>query len=143
MLDKIKWFWKYYRRYPYVLAVLLLLTPIQTVFQVAIPRMIDFTFDFLDTGKIPPDRLAGWLADIGAGFDLSPTISFGLAFVVLGLIASILYAYVQGHRAWMNLKLEWLFRQDAFNKITFKGPDFFNKFRTGDLVTRMTDDVAE
>jgi len=43
----------------------------------------------------------------------------------------------------MNIKLEWLFRQDAFNGITYKGPDFFNKFRTGDLVTRMTDDVAE
>ncbi len=143
MLDKIKWFWKYYRRYPYVLAVLLLLTPIQTVFQVAIPRMIDFTFDFLDTGKVPPDRLAGWLADLGARFDLTPSMSFGLGFVALGLIASILYAYVQGHRGWMNLKLEWLFRQDAFNNITFKGPDFFNKFRTGDLVTRMTDDVAE
>jgi ATP-binding cassette subfamily B protein len=43
----------------------------------------------------------------------------------------------------MNLKLEWLFRQDAFDRITLKGPNFFNDFRSGDLVTRMTDDVAE
>jgi ATP-binding cassette subfamily B multidrug efflux pump len=39
--------------------------------------------------------------------------------------------------------LEWAFRQDAFDGITSKGPDFFNRFHTGDLVTRLTDDVAE
>ncbi|RKX21850.1 MAG: hypothetical protein DRP51_03460, partial [Candidatus Zixiibacteriota bacterium] len=74
---------------------------------------------------------------------LSSAATFTLTLVALGLVASILYAYVQGHRAWMNLRLEWLFRQKAFNGITDKGPDFFNRFRTGDLVTRMTDDVAE
>ncbi len=55
----------------------------------------------------------------------------------------MLYAFVQSHRAWMNLRLEWLFRQDAFDDVTTKGPNFFNRFRTGDLVTRMTDDVAD
>ena len=143
MLDKIKWFWRYYRGYPYVLFVLLVLTPVQTVFQVSIPRMIDFTVDFLDTGQVPSDWLATQLDSWGAGFGLSPEITFGLSFILLGLIASVLYALVQSHRAWMNLKLEWLFRQDAFDDITSKGPDFFNRFRTGDLVTRMTDDVAE
>jgi ATP-binding cassette subfamily B protein len=43
----------------------------------------------------------------------------------------------------MNARLEWVYRQRAFNATTKMGPDFFNKFRTGDLVTRMTDDVAE
>ncbi len=143
MLDKIKWFWRYYRRYPYVLFVLFVLTPVQTALQVTIPRMIDFTVDFLDTGDIPSDNLAGWLAGLGGKLTLTPALTFGLGFIVLGLASTMLYAFVQGHRAWMNLKLEWLFRQDAFDGITSKGPDFFNKFRTGDLVTRMTDDVAE
>jgi ATP-binding cassette subfamily B protein len=43
----------------------------------------------------------------------------------------------------MNSRLEWHFRQDSFDRITHKGPDFFNKFHTGDLVTRLTDDVAD
>jgi ATP-binding cassette subfamily B protein len=43
----------------------------------------------------------------------------------------------------MNCRLEWHFRQHSFDDVTLKGPDFFNKFRTGDLITRMTDDVAE
>ncbi|UCE23767.1 MAG: ABC transporter ATP-binding protein [Candidatus Zixiibacteriota bacterium] len=143
MLDKIKWFWGYYRRYPYVLFVLLFLTPVQTVFQVSIPRMIDFTVDFLDAGEVPSDWLARHMAGLGHQIGLTPDLTFGLGFILLGLSATLLYAFVQSHRAWMNIKLEWLFRQDAFNDITYKGPDFFNRFRTGDLVTRMTDDVAE
>lgn len=143
MLDKIKWFWRYYKKHKYVLLVLLLLTPIQMSFQVTIPRMIDFTVDYFDTEKVSPDWLAQSISSAGEYFSLNPAISFGLSFMLLGLCASILYAFVQSHRAWMNLKLEWLFRQNAFDGITRKGPDFFNLFRTGDLVTRMTDDVAE
>jgi ATP-binding cassette subfamily B multidrug efflux pump len=143
MLDKIRWFWKYYRDYPYVLFVLLALTPVQTLFQVSIPRMIEFTIDFLDTGKVPDDWLAVQLNSLGRSLGLSPGLIFGLSFVGLGLCSAVLYAFVQSHRAWMNLKLEWLFRQDAFDNITHKGPDFFNHYRTGDLVTRMTDDVSE
>lgn len=143
MLDKIRWLWKYYRRYPYVLAVLILLTPIQAIFQVAIPRMFGFTVDYLQTDKLPQEGLGKWVADIGASMDLSPMASFGLSFMVIGLIATLLYAHIQCHRAWMNLKLEWLFRQASFDDASTKGPNFYTYFRTGDLVTRMTDDVAE
>jgi ATP-binding cassette subfamily B multidrug efflux pump len=141
--DKIKWFWRYYRHYGYVLAVLLLLTPVQAAFQVTIPRLIEFTVDFVKTGQVPSNAAAGRLVEFGAGLGFSTAATFTLSLIVIGLIASALYAFVQGHRAWMNLRLEWLFRQDAFNGITYKGQNFFNKFRTGDLVTRMTDDVAE
>ncbi len=143
MLDKIKWFWRYYRRYGYVLAVLLLLTPVQALFQVSVPRMIEFTVDFVKASKIPDNSVAVWLSNIGSDIGLSPATTFSLSLILLALIAVSLYTFVQCHRAWMNLKLEWLFRQGAFDKITARGPDFFNKFHTGDLVTRMTDDVAE
>jgi len=143
MLDKIKWFWKYYREYGYVLAVLVLLTPIQTALQVLIPRLIEFTVDYVKTGNVPSNSVAVMLSDFGATIGLSTVAIFALSLVLIGLCANSLYAFVQSHRAWMNLKLEWLFRQRAFDGITRRGPDFFNKFRTGDLVTRMTDDVAE
>ncbi len=143
MLDKFKWLWQYYKKHLGVLAVLIFLTPIQVVFQVSIPRMIDFTIDYMNEQRIPDDAFAEFLANIGAKFSLTPEISFGFSFIILGLIASVLYLIVQGHRAWMNVKLEWMFRQESFNSTTTKGPDFFNKYRTGDLVTRMTDDVAE
>ncbi len=142
MLDKIKWFWRYYRRYRYVLAVLILLTPLQAAFQVTIPRLIEFMVDYVKTGELT-NSIAIRLNEFGAGLGLTTAATFMLALIMIGFIASFLYAFVQGHRAWMNLRLEWLFRQEAFNDITGKGPDFFNRFRTGDLVTRLTDDVAE
>lgn len=143
MLDKFIWLWQYYKKHLGVLAVLIFLTPIQVIFQVSIPRMIDFTIDYMNTQQLPDDAFAEFLANIGAKFALTPDVTFGFSFIILGLIASVLYLIVQGHRAWMNIKLEWMFRQESFDSVTTKGPDFFNRFRTGDLVTRMTDDVAE
>ncbi len=55
----------------------------------------------------------------------------------------MIYLILQNSRAWMNVKLEWIYRQRGFDATTQMGPDFFNHFRTGDLVTRMTDDVAD
>lgn len=143
MLDKIKWFWQYYRNYKYVLVVLIFLTPVQTAFQVSIPRMIEFSVDYVKTGNISDNWAAEMLSDFGSGMGLSVVLTYTLTLILFGLCSNLLYAFMQSHRAWMNLKLEWLFRQKSFEGTTAKGPDFFNRFRTGDLVTRMTDDVAE
>lgn len=144
MRDKIKWIWRYYRDYPRVLIILLVVTPIQAAVAVMVPRMIGFTIDYLETGKVDSFWLAGVIAKLGnEWFGLEPIPSFALGFMVLGLTATGLYSFFQSTRAWMNCRLEMLFRQGAFDDITRKGPDFFNQYRTGDLVTRMTDDVAE
>ncbi len=143
MLDKIRWFWRYYRDYPHILLILLILTPIQAALNVTIPRLIGFTIDFLKSGTVPEQWLARGVSDTGAHYGLGTTASYALAFIILGFVSHALYATFQSSRAWMNCRLEMLFRQNAFDRITTKGPDFFNRFRTGDLVTRMTDDVAE
>jgi len=143
MLSKIKWFWRYYKKYPYVLAVLLLVTPIQRVMQVTIPRLIEFSVDLIKTGKVPDNKFANFLAEFGQRLGLSSAATFALGMIILGAVSTAVYSFVQSHRAWMNFKLEWLFRQDAFRGVLDKGPNFFNRFRVGDLVTRMTDDVAD
>ena len=143
MLNKFLWLWQYYKKNLGILSILIFLTPIQVMFQVTIPRMIDFSIDYMNEQKLPDDFFAVFLANFGAKFSLEPALTFGLSFVILGLISSLLYFTVQSRRAKMNIKLEWMFRQVAFDKATTKGPDFYNRFRTGDLVTRMTDDVAE
>ena len=143
MWDKFGWLLKYYRRHRYVLAVLVLLTPLQVAMNVAIPQLFGFTVDFLHSDKVTDHFLARWLTDGGEAFGLGPAASFGVAFILIGILSSAFYAFVQSHRAWMNVRLEWEFRQEAFDGLTHKGPDFFNRFRTGDVVTRLTDDVAE
>ena len=143
MLSKFKWLWKYYRNYKYVLFILLFFTPLQVLFQVTLARLIEFTIDYAKSGQVPVNNAAEWLNKMGNGFGFSTPATYSLALVIMALISASLYAWVQGHRTWMNIKLEWLFRQEAFSGITLKGPDFFNRFRTGDLITRLTDDVAE
>jgi len=143
MWSKMKWLLGFYKDYKHIVAALLILTPIQAAIQVLGPRLIGFTIDHLKTGETSEFWLAQLLANLGGRFDLNPSASFALGFIALGVVSFSLYACFQSMRAWMNIRLEWLFRQHAFDRITAKGPDFFNTFRTGDLVTRMTDDVAE
>ena len=143
MWRKIKWLWQYYRDYKYVLFVLIVVTPMFVAIQVSLPRVIEFIIDYIKTGAVTDDRIAVWLNSVGSSLGLPTMITFMIAFLSLGINVSFFYAFLQTHRAWMNMRLEWLFRQKAFNTITLKGPDFFNKFATGDIVTRLTDDVAE
>jgi ATP-binding cassette, subfamily B, multidrug efflux pump len=143
MLNKTKWLWRYYKKYPWVLIGLLLLTPIRQVFAVYMPRLIEFTLDYVKTGVVPNNGYATWLNNYGQSLGLSPIATFTIALVFTGFMAFVLYLTVQSIRTWTNLKLEWDFRQVAFNQITAKGPDFFNRFRTGDVITRLTDDIAE
>lgn len=143
MIEKLRWIARRYRGFRHVVVLLLVLTPIQLAIGVHIPRLVGFTVDAVKSGALPEHWLGRGVIELGARWGWSPTASLGVGFIALGLVASALYAYFQSWRAWMNVRLEWLFRQEAFDGVTGKGPDFFHRFRTGDLVTRMTDDVAE
>lgn len=141
MRDKILWFWSYYRNFKYVLAVLLILTPIQAAVQVYAPRLLQFSMDYVEKGTVP-DSAVSWLLDwLGSitGWGLEYVLP--TSFILFGVVSFVLYAFVQAHRTWMNRRLDWAFRQASFGTITTKGPNFFNKFRTGDLITRLTDDI--
>jgi ABC-type multidrug transport system fused ATPase/permease subunit len=46
-------------------------------------------------------------------------------------------------RAWVNLRIDTAVRTQVFASIQEKDHTFFNRFRTGDLVTRLMDDIAE
>jgi ABC-type multidrug transport system fused ATPase/permease subunit len=67
---------------------------------------------------------------------------------LLGILALIAFGrfiagFYPGFRAWMNLKLEKDVREKVFGSLLEKDYSFFGKFRTGDIVTRLTDDIAE
>ncbi len=60
--------------------------------------------------------------------------------VVVGIARSLSHLY-PGFRAMINSKLGMDVREHYFSVILEKGHRFFQKFRTGDLVTRLTDDI--
>jgi len=62
--------------------------------------------------------------------------------VALGVGNFLVYCFMMGARAWTNIRLERDIRQRMFEHIIRLGRSFFLKFRTGDIVTRMTDDLS-
>jgi ABC-type bacteriocin/lantibiotic exporter with double-glycine peptidase domain len=59
------------------------------------------------------------------------------------LVGRILAGFYPGFRAWMNNIIEKGVRERVFGSILEKDFTFFGKYRTGDLVTRLTDDIAD
>lgn len=142
MMKYVKWFWRYYRHHKQALITLLTLSFISSAFLVMRPILLKNIFDILESGETKPTKLA-FLSEFIEYLGQGEIANYVVMLILFGLAGFMVRSILVGHRAYMNIRLEWEFRQRAFNDITEKGPDFFNKFNTGDLVTRLTDDVSE
>ncbi|KPJ61213.1 MAG: hypothetical protein AMJ46_02600 [Latescibacteria bacterium DG_63] len=65
-----------------------------------------------------------------------------LILLLLGVTNFVVYSVMQGTRAWMNIRFERDIRQRVFTHLIHLGRNFFHKYRTGDIVTRLTDDIS-
>jgi ATP-binding cassette, subfamily B, multidrug efflux pump len=128
--EHIAWlaeYWKPHRRF---LIFLFLFTLVSSAVAIAYPlvfrKVIDGVYTVLETAKPENAQLYRLIG-------------------ILGLIAAgrLVAGFYPAFRAWMNLKLEKAIRGRVFGSILQKDYTFFGKFRTGDLVTRLTDDIAE
>jgi len=63
-------------------------------------------------------------------------------FMAIGL-AQLITGFYPAFRGWVNIRFEHLLRMKYFNTITDKDFTFFQKYRTGDIVTRLTDDLSD
>ena len=142
MMKHLKWFWRYYRNHKRALTTLLTLSFVSSAFLVVQPILLKNIFDILKSGETKPTRLA-FLSEFIDYLGQGEIANYVAMLVLYGLAGFIVRSILVGHRAYMNITLEWEFRQRAFGDITDKGPDFFTRFNTGDLVTRLTDDVSE
>jgi ATP-binding cassette subfamily B multidrug efflux pump len=137
-----RWLWGYYRKHKRALTFLLTVSFLSSAISVAQPILLKDIFDLLQSGTTRPTKLAFLSAWIEQATNGSIT-NYLVMLILIGVAGFVVKALLISHRAYMNIRLEWEFRQEAFNRITAKGPDFFNRFKTGDLVTRLTDDVSE
>lgn len=64
----------------------------------------------------------------------------GRAMIAVGIAQSMLYVFVQGTRTWMNAHIQQVARDRVYAAV-LRGR--LDGFRTGDLVTRLTDDLSE
>jgi ATP-binding cassette subfamily B protein len=127
--DRLRWLWRYWLPYRRVLVFLAFFTLVSTAVTVAYPLVV---------GRVL-DKLKVVLSGTG------PAGSIAQILLVLGgiLVGRFLAGWYPATRAMMNLRLEMGVREDAFAHLMRKDHRFGTKFRTGDVVTRLTDDVNE
>ncbi len=64
----------------------------------------------------------------------------GRTMMAVGLAQSALYIFVQGTRTWMNSHIQRVARDHVYNAVLV---GHVEGYRTGDLVTRLTDDLSD
>jgi ATP-binding cassette subfamily B multidrug efflux pump len=142
MLKYVRWYWRYYRSHKKALVVMMTLSLVTSGLLVIQPILLKNIFDLLQSGQIRAINLpyvSDFIQRLGGG----SITNYAIMLIAFGLTAFVVRTILVGHRGYMNIALEREFRQRAFEGATEKGPDFFTRFNTGDLVTRMTDDVSE
>ncbi len=124
--DRVRWILGHWSVYRGEVPLLLFLTLANAVVLVAYPFLLKRIIDGIEESLTP---IFIWQ-------------QVGLLFT-LGVVHFFIYATMQYRRAILNIRFEFGVRLRAFEHVLRLGPSFFSKFRTGDVVTRLNDDVSE
>jgi ATP-binding cassette subfamily B protein len=132
MSQKLRWIWDVWRPLRGWFWVLLALTGVSSAAALAYPLALKHLLDTVQ------EVLAG--ADPAAApARVRNTVLLLLAIGLTRIVAN-LYPATRGY---LNSKIDRRVREAAFAAILRKGHRFFLHFRTGDVVTRLTDDINE
>ncbi len=130
-LRYIRWIWRFWYPHRTWLLVLAFLTLLSSAVTIGYPLVFRYLIDALNSSLAKGNQ------------ELAKTTTWNLIGIiaVIGLARSLAHLY-PGVRAIINAMLEMDIRNYYFSRIIEKGYKFFQKFRTGDLVTRLTDDIG-
>jgi len=130
-MKHLRWIWSFWTPHRAWLTVLVFLTLLSSAVTIGYPLVFKYLIDEINKGLS------------AAAPEMAGTTTWSLVGIIaaIGLARSLAYLY-PGFRAMLNAKLEMDIRQHYFATILSKGYRFFQKFRTGDLVTRLTDDIG-
>jgi ATP-binding cassette subfamily B multidrug efflux pump len=79
----------------------------------------------------------------GTSPDATSIGRIGAWLLVVGVGQSALYVVLQGSRTLLNSRIQRATRTRVFDRLTRQDDAFYARWRTGDLVTRLTDDAGE
>ncbi|MCK9557469.1 MAG: ABC transporter ATP-binding protein/permease [Candidatus Cloacimonetes bacterium] len=133
MNKHIKWILKQYKAQIWFVLIMVVFTLVSSAVSIAYPiafqRMIDLLRDVLAN----PDKYPAPMIEV------NKVLVF---FLAIG-VAQFFTGFYPCIRAWVNLRFEHALRMLYFDFISRKDFRFFQKFRTGDIVTRLTDDLSD
>ncbi|MCX7834864.1 MAG: ABC transporter ATP-binding protein/permease [bacterium] len=118
------WLSRFWRQRRGLMLLVLSLTVLSIAVRTAYPLMFKFVLDTI-ASQAPTNVTRFWI----------------LFLIGVGTFQTIMFAVLPNTRAYGNLIFGKLMREQVFEKILQKGFDFFLKFRTGDVITRLTDDI--
>jgi len=127
--EHVVWLWAFWRPHRGVLVALALFTLVSATVAVAYPLVFRWVID----------RVSGIFEANGQAEGLNQVMLI-LGAILLGHFVARLYPAT---RAMVNARLERDIRDRVFSELMDKDYRFNNRFRTGDVVTRLTDDIAE
>ncbi|MEZ6184808.1 MAG: ABC transporter ATP-binding protein [Planctomycetota bacterium] len=125
--DKLAWLWRCWRPHRRWVPVLLFMTALSAAVTLAYPLVFGHVLE----------ELRG-LAEGASSDRVSDLVWLLIAVGLARAVASFYPAF----RALVNAGIDLTTRRDAFHDVLGKGPRFFTRFRSGDLVTRLTDDIT-
>ncbi len=120
------WLYRYWRSHKLKLLVLLIMTLVYTALAISYPIFFKMVVDGL-VNKLPAHQLNRYV----------------LYLLLLGAGAALVNWILMSTRGWTNMNIEAEFRNNIFANLTRLGPSTLSSYRTGDVVTRLTDDLAE
>ncbi|MBN1503730.1 MAG: ABC transporter ATP-binding protein [Candidatus Eisenbacteria bacterium] len=121
----MKWLFEIWRKKKRLAAFLVVMSVLNAALAVAYPYFLRAVIDGI-TSRASSEFIARNI----------------LYLIAVGFVNFVAYSFMMGTRAWTNIRLERDLRQRMFEHIIRLGRGFFQKFRTGDIVTRLTDDLS-
>lgn len=128
----LRWIQKIYAERGWLILFLLVLTLLSSAVAVTYPYL---SMKLLDT-------IQGLLEKPGIGDPMTEVNRLLMVFVAVG-IAGLVASLFPGIRGMTNSVFEHLIRMKYFKKVMGKDHAFFGKFASGDVVTRLTDDIYD
>lgn len=126
MFSTIKFIYPHWRAHARRMVAIVVLGLLSAALHTVTPLIIKHIIDGLKTHLSPEYITKDILIILGAG-----------------VLIYIVNLFAQRNRAWMNMRIEWEIRKRVFDHILSLDSRFYHAWATGDLVTRLLDDIEE
>ncbi|MDZ4181689.1 MAG: ABC transporter transmembrane domain-containing protein, partial [Candidatus Cloacimonadaceae bacterium] len=134
MTKNVKWVINQWMKQKGFVLLMLVFTLGSSAVSIAYPMVFRRLIDILQrTITLAPELRGDQMASVNRVIMLF--LAIGVAQLVTGFYPAL--------RGWMNVRFEHSLRMFYFRFITHKDFTFFQKYRTGDVVTRLTDDLSD
>lgn len=124
MFRHLKWFWRFWKERKMAMLAVFILTVISIAVKTAFPIMLKFIIDEMETD-----------------FDAPYVVKLVIYFTAFAILHELISKGLPLGRGIMNMIYAATIRNKYFKIFTESNYKFFQKFRTGDLLTRLTDDI--